>query len=94
MAHTRKFKVAVVGVSTEAAEEFLLEISSSRTIKLVAACDEDCESLKKTCEAYVINGYHTYEDLIENEEIDFAIITVQNGTRTSEISKNKIVYKK
>lgn len=76
MSHAGKFKVAVVGVSTESAKEFLPEIFYSHTTKLVAVCDENSESLKQICEAYMVSGYRTYEDLIENEKIDFAIITV------------------
>lgn len=76
MAHTGKFKVAVVGVSSEKAKQFLPELFHSQITKLVAVCDKDCESLKRACEAYMINGYRTYDDLIENEEIDFAIITI------------------
>jgi predicted dehydrogenase len=76
MTHVGKFKIAVIGVSTESAKEFLPEIFYSQTTKLVAVCDENCESLKQICEAYMISGYHSYNDLIENEEIDFAVTTV------------------
>lgn len=79
MSHIGKFKIAVVGVSTESAKEFLPEIFYSRTTRLVAVCDENCEALKQVCESYMINGYCTYADLIENEEIDFAIMTVPQG---------------
>lgn len=94
MAHVGKFKVAVVGVSTESAKEYLPEIFYSQTTKLVAVCDENGEVLKQICEAYMVNGYHTYADLIENEDIDFAVITIQNETKTSEIPTNKTVHTK
>lgn len=94
MPHKEKFKIAVVGISTEPAEEFLAEIFDSKSAKLVAVCDENDESLKQICETYVVNGYHTYEDLIENENIDFAVITVKHGTRTSENPAKKSICKK
>jgi predicted dehydrogenase len=75
MTHLGKFKVAVVGVSSESAKQYLPEIYYSQTTKLVAVCDENPESLKQTCESYMVNGYHSYEDLIENEAIDFVIMT-------------------
>ena len=93
MSHLGKFKVAVVGVSTDSVKEFLPEIFYSRATKLVAVCDGNCESLKKVCEAYMINGYRTYEDLIENEEIDFAIMSIENKngkqSPTKEVSKTR-----
>jgi predicted dehydrogenase len=76
MSHTGKFKIAVVGISTESAKEFLPEIFYSHTTKLVAVCDENCESLKQVCEAYMVSGYHSYDDLIENEDIDFTITAI------------------
>lgn len=94
MTHAGKFKIAVVGVSTEPAKEFLPKLFYSRIAKLVAVCDENLESLKDVCEKYVINGYHTYEDLMENEEIDFTITTVQHGTRPPETCPNKTTDKK
>ena len=76
MPHIGKFKVAVVGVSSESAKAFLPEIFYNHAIKLVAVCDEDSAVLKQTCEAYMINGYCSYDDLIENENLDFVITTV------------------
>lgn len=76
MTHAGKFKVAMVGISTEAAKEFLPELFYSQITKLVAVCDKDCQALKRTCEMYMVNGYRSYQELIENEEIDFAIITI------------------
>ena len=73
MAQKGKFKVALVGVSTESAKAFLPEIFYNDAIKLVAVCDENSEILKQVCEAYMVNGYHSYEDLIENENLDFVI---------------------
>jgi predicted dehydrogenase len=75
MVHTGKFKVALVGVGTESTRTFLTEIYYSQTVKLVAVCDENPETLKQVCESYMVNGYHTYTDLLENEEIDFVVIT-------------------
>ena len=75
MTHARKFNIGFVGVSTNLAKDFLEKIFDSGMAKLVAVCDKNCDSLKNICEKYTINGYRTYDDLIENEEIDFAIIT-------------------
>lgn len=93
MTHTGKFKVAVVGVSTETAKAFLPEIFYSQATKLVAVCDENFESLRQVCEDYMVSGYRTYEDLIENEEIDFAIITIKNGAKSSGTIKTEKVCK-
>ena len=79
MTHAGKFKVAMVGISTESAKDFLSEIFHLHTTKLVAVCDKNPRSLKEACETYLVSGYHSYEDLIENEKIDFAIITIQKA---------------
>jgi len=76
MANAEKFRVAVVGITTEIAQKFLPELFYSPIIRLVAVCDKNCEAMRQICETYLINGYRTYEELIENEEIDFAIITI------------------
>lgn len=75
MSHAGKFKLAVVGISSDSAKEFLPEVFYSHATKLVAVCDEDNAALKKVCASYMINGYHTYEDLVANEDFDFAVIT-------------------
>ncbi|HAO65023.1 TPA: hypothetical protein DCQ44_03535 [Candidatus Taylorbacteria bacterium] len=79
MAHAGKIKVALVGVSGALAKRFLPEIFYSQVLKLVAVCDIDGDQLKRTCEAYMVNGYRTYDDLLENEEIDFAIISIKKA---------------
>lgn len=76
MTEARKFRIGFVGVGTDLARDFLAKIFDSGTTKLIAVCDKNSRSLKQVCEKYVINGYKTYEDLMENEEIDFAIITI------------------
>ena len=76
MTHTGKYKVALVGVKSEKAKAYAMELFYSHLTKLVAVCDADCEALKQTCESFMINGYRKYDDLIENEEIDFAIIAI------------------
>ncbi len=79
MPNAGKFKVALVGVGSELAQKFLSELFYSQITKLVAVCDKNPEPLRRACEAFMINGYRTYEDLMENEEIDFAIITIQKA---------------
>ena len=79
MKQTGKFKVALVGIATESAKKFLPELFYSQVTKLVAVCDEDSDVLKKICESYMINGYRSYQELMENEEIDFAIITISKN---------------
>ena len=76
MPHTGKFKVALVGVKSDKAKAYMTELFYSGLTKLVAVCDADSEALKRTCESFMINGYRKYDDLIENEEIDFAIISI------------------
>ena len=79
MTNTGKFKVAVVGIGTDRAKKFLPELFYSQFAKLVAVCDPDSKTLKRTCESFMINGYRNYEELLENEEIDFAILTIQKA---------------
>ena len=89
MTHVGKFKIAVIGVGTGSAKDFLPEIFYSDAMKLVAVCDKEYESLKQVCEKYMVSGYRTYEDLIENEEVDFIIETISKTKKVGTKIKNQ-----
>lgn len=75
----KKIKIAIVGCGRISKNHFDAVQKLNEDYELVAVCDTDSSTLKKTVEEYKVNGYKTLEELLEKEKPDMVSLCTPSG---------------
>lgn len=90
MKNNDKLRVGVIGLGHQSFEDHIPAVLASRDVELVAVCDVDDEKLEQFSNQNTgIGVYKKYNDLLNNEKLDFVIIAVPHYLH-SEIVKESI----
>lgn len=73
-----KIKVAVIGCGSIAQHRHLPEYAMNDNIEIVAVCDVVDERAKKIASEYGVKAYTSYEELLENPDIDAVSVCTPN----------------
>ena len=65
----KKLRVGVIGCGRISVRHFI-PLTSIEDVELVACCDIKKERADEAAKTYGIRAYYSYEDMIENENLD------------------------
>lgn len=84
----KKLKVGVIGLGHQSLEDHIPAILSSLDVELVAVSDIDKEKLRLFSEGHPsVRIYEKFNDLLDSEKLDFAIIAVPHYLHADIVKK-------
>lgn len=88
----KKLRVGVVGLGKQSQEDHMPGVVDSTSAELVAVCDINQEITDKISEQYSVNGYPSYEEMFNREQLDLVIVAVPHFAYQA-IIESAIKYK-
>ncbi|MER6769707.1 Gfo/Idh/MocA family oxidoreductase [Streptomyces bacillaris] len=76
----KRYRVAVVGVGKQAAEDHIPGILKSHLAELVAICDVDAEKAARTAEMLGVRSYVDHNEMFRVEDLDFVLVATPHHT--------------
>ncbi len=73
-----QIKIAVIGCGAIAKHRHIPEYANNPNVKMVAFCDPVIERAEANAKQYGANAYKSYQDLLQNEELDAISVCTPN----------------
>lgn len=89
----RKIRIAVAGCGRIAKNHFASIASHKENVELISVCDTDEQALKTAREDLDVKGYHSLEDMLQQEELDLVVLCTPSGLHSMQaqmVAKYKI----
>lgn len=83
-----KLNMAVIGLGKQAKSSYIPYVNLFEYANLVAICDHNKETLKHTVVDSNISKYTSYQELLDNEQLDFLVITTPHDTHFDIVKKS------